>query len=150
MKYVFPIWLFLLITLSSEAQNFYGISSSNYAGTHAVALNPANAVDSKYSLFINFAGMGIDIQNNYAKWNAPYSLLRLSTKTVGKQYLSPTSGLAIWKLDYYKLNKNLDKVKAYINTEVRGPAFQLSFPKKAFGIAVGVNYRMLNSLPSSY
>ncbi len=145
MKYAFSTMLLCLISFKTIAQNFSGISFSNYGGIHSVDLNPANAADSRYSVYVNFAGAGMELQNNYARWNAPYSLLSLSTKAVGSQYLSPTSGLPVWKPEYYKLKDNLDKVKAYINAEVRGPAIQLSFPKIGFGVAVGVNYRLLNS-----
>jgi hypothetical protein len=138
--------LFLcLISFKTKAQNFSGISSSNYGGIHSVDLNPANAVDSRYSVYVNFGSAGLELQNNYARWDAPYSLLSLSTKSVGTQYLSPTSGLPIWNSDYYKLKDNLNKVKAYVNAEVRGPAVQFSFPKSGIGVAAGINYRVLNS-----
>jgi hypothetical protein len=139
------IILTFLITIDSLSQNFSGISSSNYAGIHAVLLNPANAADSRYSINLNLGAAGVELQNNYARWNAPYSLLSLMTRTVNQQYLSPTSGLPLWKSSYYKLNGNLDGFKAYINAEIRGPSFQISLPKKAIGIAVGVRYRVLNS-----
>ncbi|WP_341225241.1 DUF5723 family protein [uncultured Arcticibacterium sp.] len=142
-----PYYVFLLLLLfsgKSFAQNFLGISSSNYGGIHGVLLNPANAVDSRYKLHINLAAAGVEIQNNYARWNAPFSLLSLTAGTVAQKYRSPTTGLPLWKAEYYK-RTGVKKVKAYINSEVRGPAIQFSSPRFGIGVAAGVRFRLLNS-----
>lgn len=142
--------IILLITFGFKlnAQNFIGVSQSNYAGNYAVNLNPAHAVDGRYKIHLNLAGVGVGLQNNHLKWAAPYSLFRLITKTVPSRYLSTTSGLPVWQPSYYQFT-NANRAKLFINGEVVGPALTLTFPRLGFGISGGVRFRLFGSLTNT-
>ncbi|MCR9065494.1 MAG: DUF5723 family protein [Cytophagales bacterium] len=136
--------LLLLMHLNLSAQNFIGLSSSNYSGIHGTLMNPANAADSRYKVYVNIGAVGADLQNNLLRWKAPYSILALSTKTVNPKYNAP-SGLPEWKSSYYGFNSLANTSKLFFNAEIRGPAIQINFPRWGAGIAGGVRYRVFSS-----
>lgn len=144
----FLITFFFALNFKLNAQNFIGITQSNYAGNYAINLNPAHAVDGRYKIHLNLAGVGAGIQNNHLKWAAPYSFFRLVTKTVPSGYLSPTSGLPVWEPSYYETS-NANRVKAFVNAELAGPALSLTFPRWGFGISGGVRFRVFGSLTNT-
>ncbi len=145
-------YFYILLFLSSNicfAQSFLGISSSNYGGTNALFLNPANVSDSRSKLFINLGGIGAELQNDYARWAAPYDMLQLFTRTVPGKYKLTSSDKPLWRPEYYQLAQNGDGFSAFINAEVRGPAVQYSIPEKGMGIAAGLRLRLFSSLSNN-
>ncbi|MGR3809548.1 DUF5723 family protein [Jiulongibacter sp. NS-SX5] len=144
----FLLLLLLCFSKNLHSQSFLGVAQSNYAGSHAVLLNPAHAVDSRFKIHLNLGIVGAEVQNNFLKWGAPFSLFRLITKTVPGQYLSPTSGLPVWRPQYYE-ESNANRAKLFVNSEIRGPALTLNFPRIGFGLSGGVRYRIFGSLSNS-
>lgn len=122
-----------------------GLSASNYAGTNAIFINPANTVDTRYKFFLNVATAGAELQNNYIRWKAPYSLMRLATGTVAQRFRGD-SGLPLWRPDYYKYRDNINSSRTFLNMELRGPALMFNMPSKKIGVAAGQRMRFLGSL----
>ncbi len=55
----------ILISSTSNAQEMLGIRPSNYAGLHAIGLNPSFIAGSRYSIDINVIGAGITFENDF-------------------------------------------------------------------------------------
>ena len=132
------------ILLQGVGQQFIGVNNSNYAGIHAVLQNPAHAADTPYKIYINLGALGVTSVNNSMRWAAPYSLFGLFTGTVPSKYNGPM-GKPLWLAEYYRF-KTSELLDLRLNTEIRGPSFQLSFPRKRFGLAGGVRFRIFGSL----
>ncbi len=47
-----------------NAQHLLGIANSNYAGTHAIHMNPAHIADNRYGFFMNLASFQVGASNN--------------------------------------------------------------------------------------
>jgi hypothetical protein len=111
----------MIICFEISAQNFLGISSSNYSGIHGVLLNPANAVDTRNKIFVNLGAVGAEFQNNYITSDRPISF------------------------NSYRL-RNVNRASGYLNADFRGPAIQLTLPKKDIGLSFGTRFRLFSSL----
>lgn len=146
LKYTLILLLFLPSFVFS--QNFLGIANSNYAGTNANSLNPANVVDTRHLVFINLAGAGFDFQNNAARWKAPFSLIAFMTQKVGSEYKNTAGTKIIWKPSYLGIT-NAKAVNIFANGEGRGPAIAFDSKKYGLGLAVGVKYKLLTSITKS-
>ncbi|WP_332369518.1 hypothetical protein [Spirosoma telluris] len=86
MKYLLNWGLFLLTATTGFTQNLLGISTSRYGGTNRLYINPALAADSPSKFYLNvFTGNG-HVDNNYVRYQAPFSLLSLISGTVPSQY----------------------------------------------------------------
>ena len=112
---------FIFENISLNAQQWLGIAGSNYAGTYSVANNPANVVDSRYKVFVNLVGNDLFVFNNYVSWNAPYSILALSTQTTSAEYRA-ANGNTIWKDSYLNENNNDTPKNAHILGDLKGPS----------------------------
>jgi hypothetical protein len=55
----------LLLTLTGNAQSFFGLQHDNYAGVNAILSNPANIVDSRFRSDINLFSGDINFSNSY-------------------------------------------------------------------------------------
>ena len=134
-----------VLSHSGRSQHWLGLSSSNYAGTNALYLNPAHAADSRFKTYVNLVGNDFFVINNYVSYNAPYSFLGLVTNTVSKKYRSER-GLIVWKDSYYaeKLNGKLKHLHA--GGDLRGPSVQYAFNQNRMAIALTTRGRYLASL----
>jgi hypothetical protein len=112
---------FLFFSLVSNAQQWLGISGSNYAGTNSVYNNPANLADSRYKLYVNLVGNDLFFANNYVGWNAPYSPLQLFTNTAAQEYRN-SKNVIIFKNTYYDINTNGGLFHANLLDDLRGPS----------------------------
>ena len=121
MKYALLLGSFLLTTTVSFAQNLLGISTSRYGGTNRLYLNPALAADSPSRLYLNVATAGLFANNNYARYQAPYSLMRLISGNVPAQYRQPDGSLA-FSVDYTREILDGKPKNGTLSGEVRGPA----------------------------
>ncbi|AFK04783.1 hypothetical protein Emtol_3657 [Emticicia oligotrophica DSM 17448] len=137
--------LFFLTISTSYAQQWLGISSSNYSGTYGIYNNPANIADSRYKFFMNFAGANADVINNYASWAAPFSIVGLMTRTVPNRYLAP-SGLPIFSLSYIKEKTNISNVTSFASIDIKGPSLMYNFSKYKFSIGLTSRVRVLTNL----
>ena len=142
----YKIYFFLLISHGVFSQNFSGITGSNYVGTNSIPSNPANVVDTRHSVFINISAIGIDFQNNFVRWNAPFSLLSFVTRTTPSKYRNADGSKVIWRPDYLKTSERGKDLSVFANGEARGPAIGIDIKKWGLGIAGGVRYRFMNSM----
>jgi hypothetical protein len=141
----------LLITSKIHAQQWLGISGSNYAGTYSTTANPANVVDSRYKAYVNLAGNDFFINNNFLGWDAPYSYWGLLLNTVPQENRN-SRGRIVFKESYTDINTAESDKHVNLSNDTRGPAFMFSFGKQnQWGVAaytrlrvgvnlVGVNY----------
>lgn len=127
---------------STQAQHWLGLSSSNYAGTNALFLNPAHVADFRHKLYINLVGNDFFVINNYLRYDAPYSFLSLITNSVSKKYRSER-GLIIWRDNYYAERLNGNKKHFHTGGDLRGPSFLYSFKKNRFAIGLTSRARYL-------
>lgn len=129
LRLLFVLILCFFVPFCGVAQQWLGISSSNYAGTNAIYLNPANVADSRYHIFINLGSNDIFVQNNYVKWNAPFSMLGYLTNSVGKEYRSADNKI-LFK-DEYLIADTDNKVKnLHVIDDFRGPSIQFNLNDK--------------------
>ena len=113
--------LFLVLNSSVFAQQWLGISGSNYAGTNSVYNNPANLADSRYKLYVNLVGNDLFFANNYVGWNAPYSVFQLLTNTAAPEYRN-SQNIIVFKNAYYDVNKGSEPYHANLLDDLRGPS----------------------------
>ncbi len=125
----------ILSCISVQAQHWLGLSSSNYAGTNALFLNPAHAADSRHKLYINLIGNDFFLINNYLRYDAPYSFISLITNSVSQKYRSER-GLIIWKDSYYAERLNGKPKHFHTGGDLRGPSALFSFKDNRFAIAL--------------
>ncbi|TAG51934.1 MAG: hypothetical protein EAZ29_08565 [Runella slithyformis] len=147
MIYRFLLVIFSYFVLSIgcvKAQHWLGLSSSNYAGTNALYLNPAHAADSRFKTYINVVGNDFFIINNYLGYTAPYSFFGLITNTVSNKYRSER-GLIIWKDSYYDEKLNGKPKNLYMGGDLRGPSFQYAFNQNRMALALTTRGRYLGS-----
>jgi hypothetical protein len=142
----YKIYFFLLLSHGVFSQNFSGITGSNYIGTNNIPTNPANVVDTRHSIFVNLSVAGIDFQNNFVRWNAPFSLLSFVTRTTPDKYRNADGSKVIWRPDYLKTSERGKDLSVFANGEARGPAIGIDIKKWGLGIAGGVRYRFMNSM----
>lgn len=134
-----------LACISGYAQHWLGLSSSNYAGTNALFLNPAHAADSRHKLYINLVGNDFFVINNYLRYDAPYSFLSLVTNTVSQKYRSER-GLIVWRDDYYNERLNGQLKHFHTGGDLRGPSALYSFKNNRFSIGLTSRGRYLLSM----
>ncbi|AKD55070.1 DUF5723 family protein [Spirosoma radiotolerans] len=158
MRYSFALLSTLLISITSFSQNLLGISTSRYGGTNRLYINPALAADSPSKFYLNvFTGNG-HVDNNYVRYQAPFSLLRLITGTVPPQYKS-ADGSIKFSSDYTREMLNGRAKNGTIWGEVRGPAFLIKTGQssafavttrfRAVGQVVGASESLLSALRAS-
>ena len=104
------------------SQNLLGISTSRYGGTNRLYINPALAADSPSKFYLNIATGNGHLDNNYVRYQAPYSLLRLLTGNVPDQYKN-ANGSVQFETDYTRENLNGRPKNVTVAGEVRGPSF---------------------------
>lgn len=123
------IFLSVFVTLSAQAQQWLGISGSNYAGTNSIYNNPANVSDSRYKLYINLIGNDVFISNNYIGYNAPYSMFKLFTNSAGPEYRN-SKNVIVFKNSYYVINTDGEPYHLNALDDLRGPSFLYTINSK--------------------
>ncbi|GAB2789387.1 hypothetical protein GCM10027275_37930 [Rhabdobacter roseus] len=116
----------------------------NYAGTQALYHNPAFVADSRYSVFVNLAATQLYEASNYAKYDAPYSLLSIVTNTVPAEYRSERGGI-LFPRTYVgeKLTGGIKHLN--LGGDTRLPSLMVSLLDGKVGVAVTSRARyMLN------
>ena len=143
---IFFSLFFLSYTL--HAQQWLGISTSNYAGTYNITANPANVADSRYKFFMNIAGVNADFSNNYASWAAPYSFFGLTTNSVPDKYRA-SNGLAGFKTSYIQEKRSRNNTVTFAAADVRGPSLLYTFEKAKVAVALTSRIRVLTNLENT-
>ncbi|MFN8355768.1 MAG: DUF5723 family protein [Spirosomataceae bacterium] len=139
MRILFFLWLSVL-GIPLHAQHLLGLTPSNYAGTNALAHNPAFVVDSRYKVYINLVGNDFFVINNYVSYDAPFSLLKLMNRSVPNEYKS-SAGKVVFKEDYLQENINGNDKRAHFGGDLRGPSVLFSInDKQALALTSRVRY----------
>lgn len=138
MKYALLLGSLFGAVTASFAQNLLGISTSSHGGTNRLYLNPALAADSPNRFYLNVATVGAHLNNNYVRYQAPFSLVRLVSRTVPDQYRRP-DGSVVFAVDYTDENLDGQPKNGTIWGEVRGPALQVRIGARS---AVAVTSRL--------
>ncbi len=139
------LFCLFFISYHSFAQQWLGISTSNYAGTYNISANPANIADSRYKFILNIGGVNADFINNYAAWAAPYSFIGLSTNTVPDRYRA-SNGLPGFRPSYIEESRGKTNSVAFAAADVKGPALVYNFEKAKFAIGLTTRVRVLTNL----
>ena len=131
-------FFFVFITFKTHAQQWLGISGSNYAGTNSVYNNPANITDSRYKLYVNLVANDIFVANNYVGYNAPYSMLKLLTNSAAPEYRN-SKNVIIYKNSYSDINTDGEPYHWNMSDDLRGPSFLYTInSKRSFGLLTRV------------
>lgn len=132
-------WLgiFLSIVIFIKAQEMWGITTSNYAGSTGVLLNPTSITTSKLYQDVNIAAIDIFFENNYAYIpQKDYALFNLIRNKPGLPKYGP-DGLPF---DHYTSKNNKF---VYSSELIRGPSYMVAIGRSAFAISTGA--RVLTS-----
>ncbi|MGV3557371.1 DUF5723 family protein [Larkinella arboricola] len=132
------ILCFCLFASSSKAQNFLGVSPSPYGGTQSLYLNPAFAADSKYGFYLNIGAGNAHLNNDYFRYQAPYSLLGLVLKRVPDEYRL-SDGAVLFRPEYLGETGNGKAKSATAWTDLRGPSLLVRLGE---GAAIGLTTRL--------
>ena len=126
-------FLLVLVYQTIQAQQWLGISGSNYAGTNSVYNNPANIADSRYKLSVNLVANNIFIANNYVGYDAPFSIFKLLTNSAAQEYRN-SKNIIIFKNAYYDINDDGEPYHLNAINDFRGPSFLYTInSKRSFG-----------------
>lgn len=142
------LFCLFFIPFFATAQQWLGISTSNYAGTYTIAANPANVSDSRYKFFFNIAGANVEFMNNYAAWAAPYSVIGLFTNTVPNRYRA-SNGLPGFRPEYIEEAIGKRNSVAFAAADVKGPSLIYTFEKAKFAIGFTSRVRVLTNLANT-
>lgn len=130
--------LICFFTSSVSGQNFLGVAPSPYGGTQSLYLNPAFAVDSKYGFYLNIGSGNAHLNNDYFRYQAPYSLLSLMLKRVPDQYRL-AAGAVLFRPEYLGETANGKPKSATAWTDLRGPSLLVRLGQ---GAAIGLTTRL--------
>ena len=122
----------LLISFNGNinAQHWLGQSISNYGGTNAVYTNPASLGSNKYKVYVNAAGFGLNVTNDYVSWGAPFSVRDLISDDIPSQYKDST-GNVDFQSNWLTQKINGKNKNFYMEMEVRGPAAMYRISEKS-------------------
>ncbi|MEZ0487459.1 DUF5723 family protein [Fibrella aquatica] len=125
------IWLSLLglLPLASSAQNLLGLTTSPNGGIHRAYQNPAWLADSPHRFYLSFGAVNIHANNNFVRYKAPFSLLRLVTGQVPDQYRQANGGVQ-FEDSYTEEIQNGKPKNGTVWGEFRGPALQVALGER--------------------
>lgn len=132
------ILLFCFVTSSVMAQNFLGVAPSPYGGTQSIYLNPAFAADSKYGFYLNIGSANAHLNNDYFRYQAPFSLTSLFLNRVPDQY-KLADGAVLFKPEYLGESANGKPKSVTAWSDLRGPSLLLRLGDR---FAVGLTTRL--------
>ena len=150
--------LFSLLSLTAPAQNLLGITTSPSAGISRAYQNPAWLADSPHRVYVSLGAVNVHADNNYIRYRAPFSLLRLVTGQVPAQYRQANGGVR-FDADYTEEILDGKPKNGTVWGELRGPALQvavgertvigLSSRLRASGQVWGASEQLLSTLRAS-
>lgn len=137
MKYVLLLGALLGTSAASVAQNMLGISTSRYGGTNRLYVNPAFAAAAPQVIYLNGFVGNAHLNNNFLRYQAPFSLLRLLSGTVPDAYRRPDGSVA-FEVDYTKELLDGKPKSGTLLGEIRGPAILMRTGTRG---AIGITTR---------
>ena len=129
---------FLLVN-GLSAQHWLGTTLSNQNVTNSAIVNPATLGAAKNKVFVNVAGFGFNVINDYISWGAPFTIQSYLRGNVDGQY-KDSNGAINFQNNWLAQNLNGENKNLYFETEVRGPAAMIRLSKKS-AISFGVRSR---------
>ncbi|MBO0934521.1 hypothetical protein J2I48_26155 [Fibrella sp. HMF5036] len=127
-----------LLPALASAQNLLGLTTSPTSGVHRTYQNPAWLADSPHRVFVSLGAGNLHANNNYVRYQAPFSLLRLITGQVPDEYRRSNGNI---KFESTYTQETLDdKPKnATVWGDFRGPALQLAVGNRT---VIGLSSRL--------
>jgi hypothetical protein len=144
MKYFLVLGLVWISSATGFSQNLLGISTSRYGGTNRLYINPSLAADSPSKLYLNVATGNAHVNNNYVRYQAPFSLLNLITGNVPNQYRN-SDGSVHFETSYTREMLDGQPKNGMVAGEVRGPAILLKTGERS-AIAVTTRFRAVGQV----
>lgn len=134
------LWLgfFGLFPLISPAQNLLGLTTSPTGGIHRAYQNPAWLADSPHRFYLSLGAVNIHANNNFVRYKAPFSLLRLVTGQVPGQYRQANGGVG-FEDSYTEEIQDGKPKNGTVWGEFRGPALQVAVGKRT---VIGLSSRL--------
>jgi len=139
-----PLLAVLFWSANGFAQNLLGISTSKHGGTNRIYINPALAADSPTRFYVNVATGNLHLDNNYVRYQAPFSLLSYLTGSVPQQYKN-ADGSVQFTTEYTKENLDGRTKDGRLQGEVRGPSFLARVGERS-AFAVTTRFRAVGQL----
>lgn len=153
------LFLLTLTSLPVAAQNFLGISTGTASGTHGLYLNPASIADSRHKVYFNLGTVGLHVNNNYARWNAPFSVFNAVLGKVPADWKNSDGSTNFQPLNFKEILDGKPK-NGTIGAEVRGPSVMLTLSDytavalttrlRAAGQITGANQELLSLFRAGY
>lgn len=134
MKKLYNLIALTLVLVASHtlrAQDYMGYSIGSWAGINSLHLNPANVVDSRYSVDINLVTANFNVGNDFVGIDKT-ALLNGSLFIKGDP-ANPNNITGIDKA-YMKFDTTSGNRSAFTSVRVQGPSFMFGFGKKKNGI----------------
>ncbi|MBC7570834.1 MAG: hypothetical protein H7319_14025 [Spirosoma sp.] len=139
-----PLLVALFLSANGFAQNLLGISTNKRGGTNRLYINPALAADSPDRFYVNVATGSLHLDNNYVRYQAPFSLLSYLTGSVPQQYKN-ADGSVRFTTEYTKENLDGRPKNGTLQGEVRGPSFLTRVGERS-AVAVTTRFRAVGQL----
>ena len=122
-------FFFTLASFSAYSQQWLGRTTSNYSGTYGVYNNASSIADSKYLLYFNFWGRGVNFYNDYLDYNSPIKLNKWANDNYVLDNNDPNNK-SIYQNDWLLENLNGKDKQFSFNQDIWGPAMMFPLSKK--------------------
>jgi hypothetical protein len=117
-KFISSVCLLACI-VSSQAQDFPGVRSSNYFGVNSLFSNPANLADSRYNFNVNILSLNTAVGNDQVSYKLKNIGETFSDDKLSDQFFSASAG----------------RTNALLSLSLHGPGFMVSAGDKlGFGL----------------
>lgn len=136
------VFILLLISVATNAQERVGMVISNYGGINSARLNPSLLVNNKLFYDVNLFSADIFLQNNFIFIHrADFHL----GKMLSRNPVFPTNEVKGEGVDY---NSSVDFIDVFEQTDIMGPSFSIVLGDHAFGFFTrAVTMTQVNRFP---
>lgn len=121
-----------------KAQEMLGLQNSNFAGTHAIYLNPANIATPGNIFYFNFLSRGVGFDNDFLKYNAPIKLNQWANGTFDPSFQGTNGRPAFAQSWLEQLPLNGESKNFHFHQDIRALSMMFPVSRKAF---VSMNMR---------
>jgi len=131
-NYFLALFCILSIGQYSQAQNYVGYQSSNYAGINSISTNPANIVDSRYAFDLNLVGFDFRLSNNYLGLST--SLFKINNNPFINADSLYNNQFQRFRTDFFEEKSNRRTARLFQNLYLQTPSFYFNVGKNTIGI----------------